>query len=360
MAKHMLSAAWLILLHLAACARPALDDTFILDGRTGDRLTWEQVLDRAADAEVIVLGELHDDNAGHALQQRFYRDALARWPGTALSMEMLDRADQAATDDYLAGLIDRDQFIEATTNTRWRKIAQDYLAGTIDRAQFEQRILRIGWPEWEINYQPMIDAAKEAGVPVIAANAPWARYTRLINATDEYAGLSSLTPAQAALIAVPTQVHGGAYRVRFWQIMANRAEGEAPPPPPPPPAPTPATGDAAITTAPPAANPHAAPRGMTDAQVLDGYLKQLLYDATMADSIARAIASGRVTKVVHLVGQFHSDFEGGTILELRARRPDVRVLNISLVRDDFNSLREDDRGRADIIIRTSAAAADAN
>lgn len=342
-------------LPLTACARPALDDTFILDGRTGDRLTWDAVLDRAADADVVVLGELHDDNAGHALQQRFYRDALTRWPGTALSMEMLDRADQAATDDYLVGLIDRDQFIESTTNTRWRKVAQDYLAGTIDRTQFEQRILRIGWPEWEINYQPMIDAAKEAGAPVIAANAPWARYTRLINTADQYAGLASLTPVQAALIAIPTQVHGGAYRARFWQVMANRAEGEAPPPPPPP-APTPATGEG---NAPPA-NPHAAPRGMTDAQVLDGYLKQLLYDATMADSIARALASGRVTKVVHLVGQFHSDFEGGTILELRARRPGVRVLNISLVRDNFDSLREDDRGRADIIIRTSAAAADAN
>lgn len=355
MAKSVMSIGWLVLLTLTACARPLLDDTFILDGRTGDRLTWEQVLDRAADADVIVLGELHDDNDGHALQQRFYRDALARWPGAALSMEMLDRADQAATDDYLAGLIDRDQFIESTTNTRWRKIAQDYLAGTIDRAQFEQRILRIGWPEWDTNYQPMIDAAKEAGAPVIAANAPWARYTRLINATDEYAGLRSLTPAQAALVAIPTQVHAGAYRARFWQVMANRAEGEAPPPPPPPPAPTPATGDAA-----PAANPHAAPRGMTDAQVLDGYLKQLLYDATMADSIARTLDSGRATKVVHLVGQFHSDFEGGTILELRARRPGVRVLNISLVRDDFNSLREEDRGRADIIIRTSTAAADAN
>ncbi|QOJ16823.1 MAG: ChaN family lipoprotein [Phycisphaeraceae bacterium] len=350
-------AAFLSILPLSGCTRWAGDDTFILDGRTGERLTWEAVLDRAADADVIVLGELHDDNAGHALQQRFYRDALTRWPGAALSMEMLDRADQAATDDYLAGYIDRDQFIEATTNTRWRKIAQDYLAGTIDRTQFEQRILRIGWPEWDTNYQPMIDAAKEAGAPVIAANAPWARYTRLINATDEYAELAALSPAQAALIAIPTQVHTGAYRARFWQVMANRAEGEAPPPPPPPPpAPTPATGDAAA----PPANPHAAPRGMTDPQVLDGYLKQLLYDATMADSIARALASGRITKVVHLVGQFHSDFEGGTILELRARRPGVRVLNISLVRDDFNSLREDDRGRADIIIRTSAAAADAN
>ena len=57
-------------------------------------------------------------------------------------------------------------------------------------------------------------------------------------------------------------------------------------------------------------------------------------------------------KIVHLVGQFHSDFEGGTIMEVRRRAPDVRVLSISMQAVDATSLREDDVDRADIVIYT--------
>ena len=51
------------------------------------------------------------------------------------------------------------------------------------------------------------------------------------------------------------------------------------------------------------------------------YRAQLVMDATMAESIAAASRAGAV-KVVHLVGHFHCDFEGGLIQELRRRLPD--------------------------------------
>lgn len=73
----------------------------------------------------------------------------------------------------------------------------------------------------------------------------------------------------------------------------------------------------------------------------------------MADSIARARRGG-AAKVIHLVGQFHADFAGGTVQELRARLPGVRVLILSMQRAEGASLRSEDRDRADVVVYTGA------
>ena len=82
-----------------------------------------------------------------------------------------------------------------------------------------------------------------------------------------------------------------------------------------------------------------------------GFRSQMLWDATMADSIARARRSGAI-KVIHLSGQFHTDFAGGTVQELRARMPSVKILTISMQREDGAALLSQDRERADVIIYT--------
>jgi hypothetical protein len=78
---------------------------------------------------------------------------------------------------------------------------------------------------------------------------------------------------------------------------------------------------------------------------------QLVWDATMGASIAKARRSG-ARKVVHIVGQFHSDFNGGTVQELRRHLPHAHVLTITMQRDEPDALREEDRDRADIVIYT--------
>jgi hypothetical protein len=145
-------------------------------------------------------------------------------------MEMLDRRKQAVVDDYLADFIDLDAFYERAGTTRWRKISLDYLEGDINRRTFKKRVTKIGWPDWENNYQPMIDQAKEAGAPVVAANTPWRVYTTVAR-KEGYERLDDVTPAQRALFDVPPEVIEGSYRERFWETMVGRPEGEEPPPP---------------------------------------------------------------------------------------------------------------------------------
>ncbi len=306
----------------------------IFRGDTGAAINWQDLLHAIEWADVVILGEQHDDAVAHAVQLAVVEDAMKRYPGTALSMEMLDREEQALVDDYLADFINRDMFLEQTASTKWLRIARDYLDDEIDHETFQKRILRIGWPDWENNYQPIIDAAKAAGSPVVAANTPWLRYMSVAN-REGYERLRSLTDAQKRLFARPKRQSYEDYRERFWQVMVDRAEGEPPQPP---------EEDAEEDDE----SQHAQ---MTDEQVASAFRGQLIMDATMADSIARALHKG-ADKVVHLVGQFHSDFTGGTVQELRRRKRGVKILTVSLQRADATALREEDRGRADIVIYT--------
>lgn len=307
---------------------------FTSDG--GKPINWQDLLNAVAWADVIILGEQHDDSVAHAVQLAVVQDTIQRFPCTALSMEMLDREEQTLVDDYLANIINLDMFLEKTASTKWLRIARDYLSEEIDREKFEKRILRIGWPQWEKDYQPIIDAAKDNNARVIAANTPWIRYMSLAS-REGFDRLASLTDAQKRLFAYPKQESYPGYRERFWQVMAGRAEGEKPP--------EPANAEGGEEEA---AGAHP---DLTDEQVTGAFRGQLTMDATMADSIIKALNSGS-KKVVHLVGQFHSDFEGGTIQELRQRKHGIKILNISMQRAEVVALRDEDIGRADIIIYT--------
>ena len=310
-------------------------ELLLFDGHTGDPLNWDDLMTRVAAADVTIIGELHDDAVGHAVQRAVVEDAIARGSNLALSMEMLDRSEQSIADDYVADLIDREKFYELTASTAWRKIASEYLAGEIRKSKFRKQILRIGWPDWENNYQPIIDAAKDGGGKIIAANAPWLRYSKLIT-KDGYEKTETMTDEQRRLIEIPEVPDAGKYRERFWEVMVDRAEGEEP-------VPDESEG----------ADPVAAHKAMSDDVVLSSFHSQMMYDATMAGSIAKALKNG-VEKIIHLVGQFHSDFEGGTVMELRRRAPDARILLISMQRESVEALREEDADRADIVIYTGS------
>ncbi|MCG8409415.1 MAG: ChaN family lipoprotein [Phycisphaerales bacterium] len=305
----------------------------MFSGRDGRKITWSQLLDEAANVDVIVLGEQHDDAVGHAAQLAIVKDILATGSAVTLSMEMLDRGEQAIVDDYLAKIIDREAFVERTASTRWRKISRDYLEGRIDRNTFGKRIRKIGWPDWENNYQPIIDEAKSNRARIVAANTPWARYTSLAN-KEGFARLEALASSQKALFELPHEVLRGPYRERFWEVMVGRREGEA-----------------SFVNAEGEQDAGAAHPAISDEQVLGMFRAQLIMDATMADSIADALQDG-ADKVIHLVGHFHSDFEGGLVQELRHRRPGVQILTVSMQKAKAAQLRKQDRGRADVVVYT--------
>jgi uncharacterized iron-regulated protein len=73
----------------------------------------------------------------------------------------------------------------------------------------------------------------------------------------------------------------------------------------------------------------------------------------MAGSIAQGLDGG-MARVIHLVGQFHTDFDGGTVQYLLDLKPDLKILTISLQNAFARELRPGDKKRADVVIYTIA------
>ena len=328
MSKRTISFACAIIVSLGGCARrnyfaahppiartalnvqsPTAENARSLTMFTGEGqpIVWNDVLDAAAWADVIILGEQHDDAVGHAVQLAVVQDVMARWPRSAVSMEMLERDEQPLVDDYMEGIIDAATLAKLTFSESWA--GED------------------SWNNW---YQPMIDAAKDAGGHVVAANAP-RRYVRLAR-TAGYQHLRDLPAQRRSLFDLPKRLSDDGYRQRFFDLMDDADH----------------TTTASAATAP---EQSSEPDEAKANRLQSGFRSQLLWDATMGASIAEAKRAGAV-KVVHAIGQFHSDFNGGTVQQVRPRLPGVKILVVSMQRDEVNELRDEDRGRADIVIYT--------
>ncbi len=262
----------------------------MFEGTTGRPLTWTDLWQGMHWADIVVVGEQHDDANAHLVQATIVEEAMAAWPGSVVSMEMLERNEQAVVDAYLAGTLSLDEFMDQTKSRNW--------AGDGS------------WVRW---YQPMVDAARDSKGGVVAANAP-REYVRMAR-TDGYAALAALPPDQQALFAIPAMDPPASYRERFRSFMAS--DGNSP----------------------------------TDEELDTMLRSQRLWDATMADSIARAYKKlPKYAKIIHVVGQFHSEYDGGLISEIQARVGSARILTVSVQKGEANMLRAEDKGKADVVV----------
>ncbi|MFK7883381.1 MAG: ChaN family lipoprotein [Phycisphaerales bacterium] len=267
----------------------------IFAGDASGVVPWNTVVETCAEATVVLIGETHGQPLGLALAADLFEDILAANPRAVLSMEFYERDHQAHLDDYLAGITTAEQFDKATFRNEGNN---------------------------PIGHRRMLEASRTAGRPVIAANSP-RRYTRLAR-IEGYDRLRNLTNEQQRLFDIPDSIPDNAYTDRFRAIMGQMGRG---------------ADDAG----------HSMP-GMT----VDAFLQaQLLWDQTMADSIADAISLG--APVVHVVGQFHSDFgtEPGksALTDAIAQRllPNQNVIIISVQDAVARTLKVEDVGKAHFV-----------
>ncbi len=262
----------------------------LFNGMNGSPMQWEDLVRAASEADVVLIGERHGHPIGLATAARLWEQVAAARPDAALSLEFFERDEQVALDDFLTG-------VTADEPAFWRaagRSASNYPPG----------------------HRAMVETARANGQPVIAANAPRRYVTKA--RVDGFDSLRQLSEEQQRLFVIPESLTGGRYREKFFEMMSDHSEGEP--------------------------NPDAPP--------VDGegfFRAQNMWDATMADSILQAIAQGR-HPVVHVVGQFHADYSGGTVSRIAGQRSDVLVWTISMVDDWSETLRQEDEGRADCVI----------
>lgn len=294
---------------LQSAALEALDPQTlaIFDGLDGAPMTWSELVERAAEADVVIIGEMHGHPTGLAAAAALFDEILARESsGAALSLEFFERDEQTALDDYLTGVTDEDAFRKAA-----RRTSGNFPPG----------------------HAAMVVAARSAGAPVFAANAP-RRYVRLAR-LEGYDRLRELTIEQRRLFEIPQSLPTGRYRDRFFELMGGMSgHGE--------------DEDETLT-----AEEREAKAREKEEMITSFFRSQELWDATMAATIADALSLGR-RPVVHVVGQFHSDFEGGLLVRLHDLQPGALILAVSMVDTNEPRMRDKDQGRADVLIHVGS------
>lgn len=242
---------------------PAATGFFRGDGAAA---SWVEVVEAAAEAEVLLLGEVHDDAAGHRLRAQLLRDlAESTDRPLVLSMEMFEQDVQPVLDEYLGGWITEEQFVRDAR----------------------------AWPNYASDYAPMVEFAREAGIPVVAANPPRRWVNRV---TREGPGaLDSIPPhAETWLPPIPWAGASDAYRGQWDEQMAGMA----------------------------AAHGHGA-HGPDPEDLLHA---QTLWDAGMAYRISRALEDAPDALVIHLAGAFHVQWGTGIPEQLELYRPGTDAL----------------------------------
>ena len=233
----------------------------------GSLATLDQLVAESRKADVTFLGESHDDRVAHYLEEQILRRT---WDSNlALSMEMFERDVQYVLDEYLAGLITENHFV--ASGRAWSNYASDY--------------------------RPLVEFAKEKGMPVVAANAP-RRYVNRVSRLGA-ASLTEIEPeGRRFLPPLPYAEASAEYAAKFARLMEEHREEGKPP------------------------SPESIERGLE---------AQNLWDATMAYSIADFLTKHPGKRVLHINGGFHTTQGLGIVEHLLRYRPNTPVVVVTIL-----------------------------
>lgn len=263
----------------------------VFDGQ-GNASSLEKVFESAAQADVIFLGEQHDDAVAHALQIQIFQALFEKYGKErrlALSLEMFERDVQTVINEYLNNLISENHFL--LSSRPWNNYKQDY--------------------------RPLVEFAKTNKLSVIAANAP-RRYVNMVSRGGRET-LNSLSPeAKKWLAPLPYEQASEAYANKFKALMGGSPESSM---------------------------------GLN--KILDS---QTLWDATMAYSVAEFLKDNKKALVVHLNGAFHTENRLGTAEHLTKYRSKAKFLVVTMrYENDFaNFDQAKHKNLGDYVILTDA------
>jgi len=263
------------------------------DGTFSD---FEMMMADLAKADVVFVGEQHDDPTTHRLELAILEGLSRRRRSIIVTMEMFERDTQAAVDDYLAGRINESEFLKMSRP----------------------------WPNYATDYRPLVEFARMKGWHVLAGNAP-RQYAAQV-ARGGISVLDTLPQAERDFVAAEISAPKDDYFKRFAEAMSAHPVG---------------TGGT-----------------KSEAEARETmerfYLAQCVKDDTMAESIARAYSTSMEPKplIVHFNGAFHSDYGLGTAARVRSRLEKARVAVVSIVPlEQLDSIEAADyRERGDYVV----------
>lgn len=298
MARQRLSGAALAFLVCSATlAAQSYVPNRVYDSARGSFSDFETMAASLSLADVVFLGEQHDDPNTHRLELAVLESLARRGRPVVLSLEMFERDVQEPLDHFAMGHMPEAEFLGASRP----------------------------WPRYATDYKPLVDFAIAHNWPIVAANVPRAIASEVAKSGMD--ALSSKSEADRRLFARNRQCPlGDDYFKRFGEAMGGHAmPGTSP-------------EDAAKTTE-------------------RYYFAQCVKDETMAEAIAASATIGagaaKPPVVVHVNGAFHSDYRQGTAARVMRRLPGKKVVVVSIQAVADIDAVAGDRKIADYVVYTT-------
>lgn len=246
----------------------------------GKKTDFENIAKASAEAQVVLFGEYHNNPICHWLQLELTK-RVASEKQLALGAEMFETDDQVVMDEYLKGFI------------------------KLDHLKKEAKI----WPNFETDYLPLVEFAKENQLPFIATNVP-RRYASLLSkrGMDVLDSLSDQAKSFMPTIPFDVTENDSGYN-DMKAMMGMHMQG-----------------------------------GMSNF-----IAAQALKDYTMAHNIFKNLPDNGV--FIHFNGSFHSQKFSGIYNYLKAQDQNLKIVTIAVIEsDDVTSFDKEWKNLGDYIL----------
>lgn len=230
----------------------------------------EKVMKQLVDYDVIFIGEHHDNSINHWLEKKITEALFDQKKGQIiLGAEMFERDNQKALDSYLVGKIDP-------------KVMKDSV--------------RL-WKNYETDYRPLVDFAKDNRLKFIATNVP-----RKYASQTSKSGIESLNQLPEnekkfiAKLPIEVTLETPGYK-EMKSLMGDHVD---------------------------------------ELKLMNFISAQAIKDATMAESIFNNLQAGKT--FIHYNGDYHSKQYGGIYWYLKKKNPNLKIAVISVFESEKSEL----------------------
>ncbi|MCC5908395.1 MAG: ChaN family lipoprotein [Balneolaceae bacterium] len=252
---------------------------YLLYNQDGEVISYSVLVEKSMESDLIFFGEIHNSAIAHWLQHELVKDlSTDTLRTTHVGMEMFEADQQLLIDEYFGGQIAQSSF------------------------ENEARL----WDNYQTDYKPVVEFARENGLRLVATNIP-RRYATSVyrQGPDVLEGLSSYSKQWIAPLPVEVDKELPGYK-----NIAQAAHGHG--------------GENLVYA-------------------------QAVKDATMAHFILLNMGAG--DRMIHLNGSYHSNNREGIVWYIKDAVSGYEILTINtIVTDDPTDVDPDHLQAADVTL----------
>lgn len=272
---------WILVLSTILFAFKNDKPAYQIFSQDGKQIKYSKMIKNIEDADIVMFGELHNNPICHWLQLEVTKDLYAvNGDKLVMGAEMFEADNQLIIDEYLSDSFKSDKF------------------------EADARL----WPNYNTDYKPLLEFAKENNLNFIATNVP-RRYASIVNKKG-FEALEKLPEESKKYLPelpIPYDPDLPAYK-EMLEMMKSMG--------------------------------HNSPN-LPKAQAIK--------DATMAHFILENFEDGK--QFIHFQGAYHSDNFQGIVWYLKEANPQLNIVTISSVeQNQLNELNEENKNLANYIL----------